>query len=258
VIVRVALVLVLCACAGTPLREPEPTCAPEDVDGFRDEDGCVDPDNDQDAVLDRDDTCPCHPEDIDGFEDEDGCPDPDNDGDHFVDPCDVCPDEAETENGFEDNDGCADIPRIMLRASRIVIVQRVTFSKDSVRIPDNAIPILDAIAQVMADNPHIELVEVGGHASSGERNPAALAQHRADAVRQALIDRGVAAERLVAHGYSQAQPIAPNDTVTGRALNRRCEFVLRQTTEPPPEQAPPTIAPRCPDGPPPPVASVCE
>jgi len=50
--------------------------APEDLDGFQDEDGCPEPDNDSDGILDVDDMCPSNPEDRDGFQDEDGCPDP--------------------------------------------------------------------------------------------------------------------------------------------------------------------------------------
>ena len=48
---------------------------PEDLDGFEDDDGCADLDNDEDGVLDEHDKCPDEPEDIDGFEDDDGCHD---------------------------------------------------------------------------------------------------------------------------------------------------------------------------------------
>jgi outer membrane protein OmpA-like peptidoglycan-associated protein len=109
----------------------------EDVDGYQDADGCPDPDNDGDGVLDVDDACPNQPEDLDGFDDSDGCPDRDNDGDgvlDFSDACpdvqgeqdftgcpfidedddgidasvDQCPDQAEDIDTFEDNDGCPD------------------------------------------------------------------------------------------------------------------------------------------------------
>ena len=118
--------------------------AAEDEDGFQDEDGCPDPDNDRDGILDEDDECkntpedkdgiedddgcpeggendrdgdgildnvdkcPEEPEDKDGFEDEDGCPDPDNDQDGILDVDDVCPDDPEDKDGFEDEDGCPD------------------------------------------------------------------------------------------------------------------------------------------------------
>ena len=47
---------------------------PEDIDGFEDQDGCPDKDNDQDGIVDARDRCPDQPENIDGIEDEDGCP----------------------------------------------------------------------------------------------------------------------------------------------------------------------------------------
>ena len=84
---------------------------PEDYDGFQDADGCPDPDNDLDGVLDNSDVgrycfdaagvLPCHlaspsdcsnvEEDIDAFKDGDGCPEPDNDNDSFPDATDDCP-----------------------------------------------------------------------------------------------------------------------------------------------------------------------
>jgi outer membrane protein OmpA-like peptidoglycan-associated protein len=84
---------------------------PEDFDGFKDEDGCPDPDNDNDGIPDVDDRCPNVPEDRDGDHDEDGCPeggDGDRDGDGILDSKDKCPDEPEDKDGFEDEDGCPD------------------------------------------------------------------------------------------------------------------------------------------------------
>ena len=99
---------------------------PEDRDGFFDNDGCPDPDNDGDRLCDpwveeqgrgerhadvcaESDVCPNLPEDFDGFEDGDGCPDPDNDGDGVPDSTDSCPDLPEDADGFEDEDGCPDL-----------------------------------------------------------------------------------------------------------------------------------------------------
>jgi len=82
--------------------------APEDRDGFRDEDGCPDPDNDEDGVPDTADAAPDVAEDPDGWRDQDGAPDPDNDGDGILDQQDHCPFEAENYNGYQDTDGCPD------------------------------------------------------------------------------------------------------------------------------------------------------
>lgn len=82
---------------------------PEDFDGFKDEDGCPEPDNDNDGILDVDDRCPNTPEDRDGDEDDDGCPegqDGDRDGDGILDSHDKCPDDPEDRDGFQDKDGC--------------------------------------------------------------------------------------------------------------------------------------------------------
>ncbi len=84
---------------------------PEDFDGFKDEDGCPDPDNDNDGIPDVDDRCINVPEDREGDQDEDGCPegrDGDRDGDGILDSKDQCPDDPEDRDGFQDEDGCPD------------------------------------------------------------------------------------------------------------------------------------------------------
>ena len=50
---------------------------------------------------------------------------------------------------------------------------------------------------------------------------------RAEAVMAFLIEHGVEANRMVAHGYAWDQPVASNKTASGRAQNRRVE--LRRT-----------------------------
>jgi outer membrane protein OmpA-like peptidoglycan-associated protein len=81
----------------------------EDRDGFRDEDGCPDPDNDEDGIPDTADGCPNVAEDKDGDRDRDGCPEGsvrDRDGDGILDIYDRCPKIREDMDGFEDKDGC--------------------------------------------------------------------------------------------------------------------------------------------------------
>jgi len=83
---------------------------PEDIDGYMDDDGCMDPDNDNDFIPDSDDRCP-NDEALEGRDaDEDGCTDParDTDGDGIDDAADACPREAEDMDGVEDEDGCPD------------------------------------------------------------------------------------------------------------------------------------------------------
>ena len=51
-----------------------------------------------------------------------------------------------------------------------------------------------------------------------------LSEKRANSVRDYMIGKGVAAERMVAKGYGETQPIADNGTRDGRAENRRVEL----------------------------------
>jgi uncharacterized protein (TIGR03382 family) len=100
-----------------PPPSPAKVCplGPEDMDGFQDDDGCADPDNDGDGIVDTKDRCPNQPETKNGFEDEDGCADElpppppvDSDGDGLTDDKDRCPQEAEDKDSFQDEDGCPD------------------------------------------------------------------------------------------------------------------------------------------------------
>ncbi len=65
-------------------------------------------DADGDGIPDDRDECAQLPEDLDGFEDEDGCDDPDNDMDFIPDADDRCPNEAAEEDRDLDEDGCTD------------------------------------------------------------------------------------------------------------------------------------------------------
>ena len=53
-----------------------------------------------------------------------------------------------------------------------------------------------------------------------------LSQKRAENVVQFLISQGVKPELVSAHGYGEADPVAPNTTREGRAKNRRVELTL--------------------------------
>lgn len=76
-------------------------------------------------------------------------------------------------------------------------------------------------------------VEIAGHTDSrgSEKTNTALSQKRADAVKDALVEAGVDANRLTAKGYGPAQPIADNKTQAGRDQNRRVTAEISVTTD---------------------------
>jgi outer membrane protein OmpA-like peptidoglycan-associated protein len=69
------------------------------------------------------------------------------------------------------------------------------------------------------------VIEIAGHTDDvGEdASNQKLSEARATTVRNYLISKGIAAKRVVAKGYGETQPIAPNSTPEGRQKNRRTE-----------------------------------
>ena len=101
----------------------------------------------------------------------------------------------------------------------------ITFDTDSSTVQPQFRPTLDKVADVL-DRYNQTYVDVYGHTDStgsDAYNPALLAR-RAGAVASYLSMRGVESARLEALGYGETQPIASNDTVEGRAQNRRVEI----------------------------------
>jgi outer membrane protein OmpA-like peptidoglycan-associated protein len=101
----------------------------------------------------------------------------------------------------------------------------ITFDTDSSTVQPHFRPTLDKVADVL-DRYNQTYVDVYGHTDStgSDAYNQALSERRADAVASYLVSRGVESARLEALGYGETQPIASNDTVEGRAQNRRVEI----------------------------------
>ena len=98
------------------------------------------------------------------------------------------------------------------------------FNKDTIK-PESE-PVLKQIVQAMTDNPGWKLT-VSGHTDNigGDAYNLDLSRRRAAAVKQALVARyHVAPERLSTNGFGSSGPIDTNDTLEGRARNRRVEL----------------------------------
>lgn len=177
-------------------------------------DGC-ELDGDGDGVVDALDRCPNTP--AGRAVDSQGC-EPDGDKDGVPDAMDKCPTVfAKTA------DGC---PAPVAAAPKKLVLEGVNFDNDQATLKSDATAILDQAADSLKQWGDIK-VEVAGHtdSSASDAYNLSLSQRRADSVRSYLIGKGVAADRLIAKGYGEANPVADNETEAGRYKNRRVELV---------------------------------
>ncbi len=109
-----------------------------------------------------------------------------------------------------------------------VPVQGLVFETGGAALSKGSAPALEILARFLSRNPGLAVVIVGHSDNQGSLDAnIALSKRRAQAVRAALIERGVAAGRLEAHGVGYLAPVSTNATEAGRNLNRRVELVLR-------------------------------
>jgi len=108
-----------------------------------------------------------------------------------------------------------------------VDVYSVYFSFNSDALRDESEPTLKDIAEVLRRHPDWRLA-VNGHTDGigGDQSNLDLSRRRSAAVKDALVKRyAIAGDRLVTSGFGKSQPKDTNDTLEGRARNRRVELV---------------------------------
>lgn len=100
----------------------------------------------------------------------------------------------------------------------------VKFDFDKYVVKQNSLSDVRNLADFMKQYPATN-VEVAGHTDSvgPDAYNQKLSQRRADAVKQVLVNDGVAANRVTSVGYGESRPVADNATEAGRAVNRRVE-----------------------------------
>ena len=102
------------------------------------------------------------------------------------------------------------------------------FDFDKATLKPDAERLLAAGVQRMQNDPSLRADIVGHTDNVGtEEYNMGLSKRRAEAVRNHMIAKGIAANRLSVSWKGESQPIAPNTTEEGRAQNRRVEVTLR-------------------------------
>jgi outer membrane protein OmpA-like peptidoglycan-associated protein len=119
-------------------------------------------------------------------------------------------------------------PSVQVTAKEITIRDQIQFALDSSVILPQSFGLLTEVADTLIRHPEIRRVEVQGHTdnSGTPDHNRTLSEERAQAVQAWLVQHGVPADKLVAHGYGQEKPLVPNVTPAMRAQNRRVQFII--------------------------------
>jgi outer membrane protein OmpA-like peptidoglycan-associated protein len=109
----------------------------------------------------------------------------------------------------------------------LVTLGDVLFAFNKAELSTQAAPRLDKLANFLKQFPDRKLL-IEGYTDSvgGDSYNQELSDRRAQAVRDALVQRGVETRRITARGYGKAYPVADNASPEGRAMNRRVEIVI--------------------------------
>ncbi len=101
------------------------------------------------------------------------------------------------------------------------------FDSGSANLKQAAVDNFDRVMQFISGYPERK-IRIEGHTDStgSEDLNQKLSKKRADAVKQLLIQNGIAAERITTIGQGESHPVAPNSTEAGKAKNRRVEIIL--------------------------------
>jgi OOP family OmpA-OmpF porin len=176
-------------------------------------------DSDKDGVFDPQDQCPGTAPGV--RVDSVGCP-ADTDGDGVADYLDAC---VDTPQGTQvDKHGC---PKGVKEVASLTL--NILFGVDKAEVTPFHSNDLNKAAAFIKKYPMYKVV-VEGHtdAQGSDVYNQELSQHRAESVRDALVNKyGFPASQVSATGYGEGQPVADNASKEGRAKNRRVEISIR-------------------------------
>jgi len=105
------------------------------------------------------------------------------------------------------------------------LVLYINFETGKSAIKNESQPIINEIYKMLKDNPSLKITIEGHTDNAGNKaSNQTLSEQRAASVKTALVNKGIAADRIKTVGYGQEKPIADNSTEGGKAKNRRVEI----------------------------------
>ncbi|WP_317202924.1 OmpA family protein [Janthinobacterium sp.] len=123
----------------------------------------------------------------------------------------------------------ADLQAKKTERGMVITLGDVLFGTDQARLTPDGMRTARKLADVLTNNPQrTVLIEGFTDSTGGAAHNLALSQRRAESVRNALLEMGIARDRIATRGYGVAYPVAGNDNAANRQLNRRVEIVLSE------------------------------
>jgi OmpA-OmpF porin, OOP family len=179
--------------------------------------GC--PDSDGDGIVDIYDECPGTPDGINvNYK---GCP-LDRDKDGIPDSIDKCPNTP----GTPEREGCPEVEPIV-EEMILLAAKNIQFETGSSELTSASKKSMEDLTLILRTNPSIKL-RIAGHtdAQGDDDKNMILSQQRADATKAYLVAKGFSSDRFTSVGFGETKPVSSNDSSTGRAQNRRVEFII--------------------------------
>ncbi|MFY7899128.1 MAG: OmpA family protein, partial [Chitinophagaceae bacterium] len=114
-----------------------------------------------------------------------------------------------------------------IERKKAITFKNVLFETNAYQLKDSTIVELDKLAQLLTENPSVQIEIIGHTDNTGDTNAnLILSTKRAKSITDYLIKKGIDAKRLRYKGLGASSPIADNTTEAGKATNRRTEFII--------------------------------
>lgn len=119
-----------------------------------------------------------------------------------------------------------EIPTEIPTEDKPFVLKEFHYESNQTTLSDEAKEALDIVLVAYLNNHPDIKIQIASHTDDvgSKKYNEVLSQQRAENVMKYVISKGISPDRLVAKGYGESKPIAPNNTQVGRSLNRRTEF----------------------------------
>lgn len=141
---------------------------------------------------------------------------------------------VEDEDAVKESQSLADVlHKEEFEKNEKFVLKNMYFDSNLDQIKKSSEPSLQLLLSFMQKREKVK-IEISGHTDSrgDDDYNLDLSQRRAESVREYLIDKGISPKRIVAKGYGETDPVAPNekkdgsDNPAGRRRNRRTEVII--------------------------------